>query len=232
VGKSLHELPDVYPELILQLPDSADMVKNPDVFLASLAVDVEKVRLEEEKEPGKPKFFLGSALGTELDENTKETTTSLVGTVDGEFEDFKFSTGVGGILETGTVFVSVGFSWSFPDREIEELNVKERENLLDISRWNLTGARKIFFQTTELLALEVEDLGYRKTNLEEELTLAALELEEGINRHQAGLITDQELEDLRWEVDKLNYTARVLQLDRLLTASRIDALTALETETQ
>jgi hypothetical protein len=232
VGQTLAGLPSGYPELNLQLPDSVAITKNPEVFLASLAVDVAKVRLEEEKEPPKPKFFLGSALGTELDKDTKETTTRLAGTVDGEFEDFKFSAGVGGILETKSLFVSVGFSWSFPDKKIEGLNVEERENLLDISRWYLTGARQIFLKSTELLALEVEELSYRKINLEEEVALAELQLEEGLERHRAGLITDQELGDLRWEVDKLSYTARILQLDRLMLASRIDALTAMETETQ
>jgi hypothetical protein len=232
VGKALPGLPEGYPELDLQLPDCAAIAKNPDVFLSSLAVDVEQARLEEEKEPAKPKFFLGSALGRELDEDTEETTTRLAGTLDGEFDDFKFRTGVGGILETQTLFVSVGFSWSFPDKKIEGLNIEERENLLDISRWNLTGARQIFLKTTELMALEAEELSYRKINLEEELALAELQLEEGLESHQAGLITDQELEDLGWEVDKLNYTARILQLDRLLLASRIDALTALETEAQ
>jgi hypothetical protein len=152
--------------------------------------------------------------------------------VDGEFEDFKFSTGIGGILETKSLFVSVGFSWSFPDKKIEGLNIKERENLLDISRWNLTGAQRIFHQTKEMLALEVEELSLRKTSLEEESILADLELEEGLESHQAGLITDEELEDLKWQVNKLNYSKRILQLDRLLAASRIDALTALETETQ
>jgi hypothetical protein len=232
VGKALQDLPEGYPELDLQLPDSAAIGKNPDVFLASLAVDVEQARLEEEKEPAKPKFFLGSALGRELDEYTEETTTRLVGTVDGEFDDFKFSTGVGGIYETRSLFVTVGFSWSFPDKKIKGLNIEERENLVDISRWNLTGARQIFLKTTELLALEAEELSFRKINLEEEMALAELQLEEGRGSHQAGLITDQELEDLSWEVDKLNYTARILQLDRLLLASRIDALTALETEAQ
>jgi hypothetical protein len=202
------------------------------VFLASLAVDMEQARLEEEKEPAKPKFYLGSALRRELDEDTEETTTRLAGTLDGEFDDFKFSTGVGGIYETRSLFVTVGFSWSFPDKKIEGLNIEARENLVDISRWNLTGTRQIFLKTTELLALEAEELSFRKINLEEETALAELQLEEGRGSHQAGLITDQELEDLRWEVDKLNYTTRILQLDRLLLASRIDALTALETEAQ
>jgi hypothetical protein len=228
VGESLQGLPEGYPELHLQIPDSVAIVKNPDVFLATLAVDVEQARLEEEKEPAKPKFYIGSALGRELDENTEETTTRLAGTVDGEFDDFRFSAGVGGILETQSLFVSLGFSWSFPDKKIEGLNVKERENLVDISRLNLTGARQIFLKTVELLALEATELSYRKTNLEEEMALAELQLEEGLGSHRAGLITDQELEDLRWEADKLNYSARILQLNRLLLASRIDALTALE----
>ena len=235
VGKTLPELPEGYPELDLRLPDSAAIATNPDVFLASLAVDVEQARLAEEKEPAKPKFYIGSALGRELDEDTEETTTRLAGTVDGEFDDFKFSAGVGGILETQSLFVSVGFSWSFPDKKIEGLNVKERENLVDISRWNLTGARQIFLKTAELLALEAEELSYRKVNLDEQATLAELLLAEGLESHRAGLITDQELEDLKWEVEKLGYAARILRLDRWLLASRIDALTALEaleTETQ
>jgi hypothetical protein len=232
VGASIEKIPNGFPELDLELPDSAAITRNPDVFLASLAVDVENARLEEETEPEKPKFFLGSALGTELDEDTEEKTTRLAGTVDGEFEDFTFSAGLGGILETGTVFLSVGFSWSFPDKKIEGLNVKERENLLDISRWNLTAARQLFLQTRELLTLEVEELVYRVTNLEDESALATLQLEEGLERHRAGLITDQELQELQWEVDKLNYTERILQLERLLVASRIDALTALEMESQ
>ena len=228
VGESLQGLPEGYPELNLQIPDPAAIMQNPDVLLASLAVDVEQARLEEEKEPAKPKFYIGSALGRELDEDTEETTTRLAGTVDGEFDDFKFSAGVGGILETQSLFVSLGFSWSFPDKKIEGLNVKERENLVDISRLNLTGARQIFLKTVELLALEAAELSYRKTNLEEQMALAELLLEEGLGSHRAGLITDQELEDLRWEADKLNYSARILQLNRLLLASRIDALTALE----
>jgi hypothetical protein len=232
VGKSLQELPIEYPDFILQVPDSAAMAKNPDVYLASLAVDVEKARLEEEKGPAKPKFYLGSVLGTELDKDTKETTTRLAGTVEGEFQDFKFTTGVGGILETGSVFVNVGFSWSFPDKEIESMNVKERENYLEISRLNLTAARQMYLQMTELLSLEVAELQDRAISLDEQSTFAALELEEGLKRHQAGLITDDELEDLRWDVDQLSYTARILQLDRLLAASRIDALTALELETE
>ena len=101
---------------------------------------------------------------------------------------------------------------------------------MDISRWNLAGAHQVFLKTAELLALEAEELSYRKINLEEEMALAELQLEEGMGRHRAGLITDQELEELRWEMDKLEYKARILQLDRLLVASRIDALTALETE--
>jgi outer membrane protein TolC len=231
VGKPLQELPSGYPDVTLQLPGSAAMARNPEVFLSSLSVDVERARLKEEKGPSKPKYFLGSALRSDLDRFTNEKSTSLAGTVEGELQDFKFSAGVGGIAETRSIFVTFGLSWSFPDKEIRGLNVKEKENLLDMSRSNLTGARQTFLQTAELLALEVAELGDRQTNLDEESTLAALELEEGLKRHQAGLITDQELDDLRWQVDKLDYDARTLQLDRLLAASRIDALTALETET-
>ncbi len=224
VGNPVGELPEELPEVTLELPASQSASKNPDVYLASLAVKVEEARLEEEQEPPKPKFFIGSALGTTLDEDTEETTTTLIGTVDGEFEDFTFTTGIGGILETRSLFVTVGFSWSFPDKKIEGMNLKEQENMVDIGRWNLSSAREFFFHTRELLAIEVAELGYRKQNLEQELSLAALVLDEGMQSRQLGLITEQELDDLRWELEKLSYTTHILQLDKLLVASRLDAL--------
>jgi hypothetical protein len=232
IGEPVAELPADLPDLALELPDSTAADRNPDVYLASLAVEVEKARLEEQRQPVKPSFFLGSAVGTTYDEYKEETTTRLAGTVEGEFEDFKFTAGVGGILQTRSVFVTFGFSWSFPDKEIENLNLKEQENFLEISRWNMSTALTAYNQNRELLAIEVSELGYRKNNLEEAMTLAVLELEEGRKSRQAGLITDQELDDLEWEVDKLKLEASLLQLDRLLAVSRVDALTALETQNQ
>ena len=218
------------PEAGLELPALQSAAQNPDVYLASLAVKVEEARLEEEKEPSKPKFFIGSALGTTLDEDTEETTTTLIGTVDGEFEDFAFTTGVGGILETRSLFVSVGFSWSFRDKKIEGINLRERENLVDIGRLNLAAVRESYFQARQLLALELADLEFRADSLEEQRTLAALEVEEGMQSRELGLITEQELDDLRWELEKLDYATRTLGLDKLIAASRIDALVALEPE--
>ncbi|MBN2554253.1 MAG: hypothetical protein JXB06_15855 [Spirochaetales bacterium] len=230
VGEPVGELPTELPMAGLELPALQSVAQNPDVYLASLAVKVEEARLEEEKEPSKPKFFIGSALGTTLDEDTEETSTTLAGTVDGEFEDFAFTTGVGGILETRSLFVSVGFSWSFRDKKIEGINLKERENLVDIGRLNLAAARELYFRTRELLALELADLEFRADSLEEQRTLAALELEEGMRSRELGLVTEQELDDLRWELEKLDYVTRALQLDKLIAASRIDALAALEPE--
>jgi hypothetical protein len=152
--------------------------------------------------------------------------------VDGEFEDFTFTTGVGGILETRSLFVTVGFSWSFPDKKIEGMNVQEQENLLDISRLNLAGAREIFLRSGELLQLEAEELLYRGKYLDEQRVIAELEYEEGLQSSTLGLITEQELEALRWQLEKLDYTARILMLDQLLIASRLDALVALENETE
>lgn len=232
VGEPVGELPVELPEAALEVPIPQSAAKNPDVYLASLAVKVEEAKLEEEREPSKPKFFIGSALGTTLDEDTDETTMTLIGTLDGEFEDFAFTTGIGGILETRSLFVTVGFSWSFPDKKIEGMNVQERENLLDIGRWNLSSVREVFLQTRELLAFEVTDLDYRADNLEEELALAELELEEGMQSRELGLITKQELDDLRWAVEKLKHSVYILRLDNLLTASRVDALVALEMETE
>jgi hypothetical protein len=232
VGEPVEKLPDSLPEAPLRIPDPASAPKNPDVYLASLAVEVERAKLEDQREPDKPRYFVGSALQTTYDEDKKETTTRLIGTVDGEFEDFRFTSGVGGILETRSIFVTVGFSWSFPDKKIKSMNLKEQENTVDIARWNLSSAREVFLQTRELLALEVENLGYRTKDLDEEKELATLELEEGAQSRQLGLITEQELDDLRWRLEKLNYTAQILQLDKLLAASRLDALVALETKTE
>jgi len=230
VGSEVEQLPETLPEVQLKIPHQAASKSNPDVYLASLAVETEQAKLEEERKPAEPKFFIGSALGTSLDEDTKETTTQLAGTVEGEFEDLTFTAGVGGILETQSVFVTFGFNWSFPDKQIESMNLEERENDADISRWNFVSVQQIFVQNRELLELEVADLEYRSMDLDQEKQLAELELDEGLKSRRAGLITEQELDELRWQIDKLNYKTRLLKIDRLLVASRLDALTALESE--
>jgi hypothetical protein len=232
VGKPVEKLPGALPEAPLQIPDPASAPKNPDVYLASLALEVEKARLEEQRQPEEPRFFIGSALGSTYDEDDDETTTRLMGTVEGEFEDFKFTTGVGGILETRSVFVTFGLSWSFPDKKIESINLEEQENMVDIARWNLSSARENYFQTRDLLALEVDDLDYRTRDLDEQRNLAELELEAGRRSRQLGLIAEQELDDLHWALEKLDYTKQTLQLEKLLAASRLDALAPLETETE
>ena len=53
-----------------------------------------------------------------------------------------------------------------------------------------------------------------------------------MKRYRAGLITDEELDELRWQSEQLNYTRQILQLDQLLLASRLDALVALAAETE
>jgi len=110
------------------------------------------------------------------------------------------------------------------------MNLEERENNADISRWNFVSVRQTFVQNRELLELEVADLEYRSMDLDQEKQLAELELDEGLKSRRAGLITEQELDELRWQIDKLNYKTRLLKIDRLLVASRLDALTALESE--
>jgi hypothetical protein len=149
--------------------------------------------------------------------------------LEGVYDDFSFTAGAGGIVETGSLFVSAGFSWSFKDRKIEELNRKERENSLAASRWNLEAARAAYSAAREALALEIEQLELRRSGLEEDRALLDLRLAETSRWVQQGFSTSRELEALRWEREKLDYAAKSLQLDRLRVSSRLEQLVTLET---
>jgi hypothetical protein len=137
---------------------------------------------------------------------------------------------VGAVVETGTVFVSAGLSWTLRDRKIEGLNLQERENTVEISRWNLTAAREAYEQAVSLLSLEVEEIELRRLSLEDDRALAESRLTEATSWLEQGLITRGELDDIRWEREKLDYADRTLQLDALLLQNRLDALSVQDGE--
>jgi hypothetical protein len=229
VGQSVDSLPEALPAAVLELPGEELVARNPEVYLAELSVQVEDLRLEEVRQPAKPRFFLGGAVDSRYSEAKDQIYRTVGGTLEGEYDDFSFTTGVGGIVETGSLFVSAGFSWSFKDRKIEELNRKERENSLAASRWNLEAARAAYAAAREALALQIEQLELRASGLEEDRVLLDLRLAETSRWVEQGFSTSRELEALRWERDKLGYATKSLQLDRLQVRSRLEQLVALET---
>lgn len=228
VGESVDALPAEVPAPSLSLPgeDSAD--RNPQVYLASLSADVEALRLEEDREPAKPKFYLGAAVDSRYSEAKDRTYTTVGGTLEGVYEDFTATAGIGGIPETGTLFVSAGLSWSFPDRKLKELDRKERENSLATSRWILAEARAAYASAREALALELGELELRLKGLAEERALFELRLSESSRWLEQGFSTSREVADVRWQGEKLDYAAKALQLDSLVLENRLAALIALE----
>jgi hypothetical protein len=228
VGRPVDSLPAELPEPVLALPDGDQADRNPDVYLAALFSEVERLRLQEKVQPAKPKFFLGGAVNSLYSEARDKFYYTVGGNLEAEYEDFTASAGVGGEVSTATPFISVGFSYSFQDRKIKALDRKERENSLEVSRWNLSAARDAYFAAREVLALEIEELELRRKSLEEDRTLSDLRLSEATRWLEQGFSTAKEVQALRWEREKLDYTARVLQLDALLVRSRLEALVALE----
>ena len=228
VGQPVDSLPVELPEPVLALPDGDQADRNPDVYLAALYSEVERLRLQEKVQPAKPKFFLGGAVNSLYSEVRDKFYYTVGGNLEAEYEDITASAGVGGILQTATPFLSVGFSYTFQDHKLEALDRKERENSLAVSRWNLEAAREAYFVAREVLALEIEELELRRKSLEEDRTLTDLRLSETARWLEQGFSTAKEVQALRWEREKLDYTARVLQLDALLVRSRLEALVALE----
>lgn len=226
VGQTLDALPAALPEAALTLPDADEAERNPAVYLAKLAVELEQARLEEERDPAKPKWYLGGALRNYRNELIDDRETTLGAAVEGVFEDISVSAGVGGIVETGTVFLSAGLSWNLRDRKIEALDLKTRENTVEVSRWNLSAAREAYLEARELLGLEVEEMEARGISLREDRALADLKLAEATRWLEQGLVAPGELDRLRRERETLDLTERVLQLEALQLASRLAALTA------
>jgi hypothetical protein len=228
VGQPVDSLPADLPEPVLALPDSDQAERNPDVYLATLFSDVEGLRLQEKVQPAKPKFFLGGAVNSIYSEVRDKFYYTMGGNLEAEYEDFTASAGLGGVLQTATPFLSLGFSYSFQDRKIEALDRKERENSVAVSRWNLAAARDSYLAAREVLALEIEELDLRRKSLEEDRTLSDLRLSEATRWLEEGFSTAKEVEALRWERDKLDYAARVLQLDSLIVGNRLQALVSLD----
>ena len=86
-----------------------------------------------------------------------------------------------------------------------------------------------FFEgsTIELEAgTEVEVLELRRRALEDDRALAELRLTEATKWLEQGLTTQAELDETQWELDSLDHTGRILQLDALLLKNRLDALMA------
>ena len=228
VGRPVGSLPDALPEPALSLPESGQADRNPEVYLAELYSQVEVLRLEEKTQPAKPKFFLGGAVNSIYSEVRDRFYYTVGGNVEAEYQDFTASAGLGSVLQTATPFLSVGFSWSLQDRKIKALDRQERENSLEASRWNLSAAREAYYAAREMLALQIEELDLRRKSLEEDRALADLRLSEAARWLEQGFATAKEVDALRWERQKLDYAARVLQLDALLVRSRLEALVALE----
>jgi hypothetical protein len=228
VGQPVDSLPVDLPEPILALPDSDQADRNADVYLAALFSEVERLRLEEKVQPAKPKFFLGGAVNSIYSEARDKFYYTMGGNLEAQFEDFTATAGLGGEVSTVTPFISVGFSYSFQDRKIKALERKERENSLEMSRWSLAAARDAYFAAREVLALEIEELDLRRKSLEEDRTLSDLRLSEASRWLEQGFSTAKEVEALKWEREKLDYAARVLQLDALLVRSRLESLVSLD----
>jgi hypothetical protein len=232
VGQEVDGLPQQLPEPVLQLPDQVAAGRNPDVYLASLAVELEAARLEEQRRPAKPKLHLGGAVSSPYDQDADRRRLNVGGTFEGTFDDFTVATGIGVEVSTGTLFASAGLSWSFKDRKIESLNDREQENNLALSRWNLAAAQEAYRAAREQLSLQIQELGYRRASLQEDRALADLRLSEAARWFEQGLLSAEGLAEPRQELEKLGYAARALQLDALLARSRLEALVAQDGESQ
>ena len=68
VGKPVDSLPAELPAPVLVLPGDEGAERNPEVYLASLSEQVESLRLEEVRQPAKPRFFLGGAVDSRYSE--------------------------------------------------------------------------------------------------------------------------------------------------------------------
>ncbi len=221
-GTEIKELPLIEQTAFL-FPDINQPAKNPDIYLAALIKNIEEQKLNDILSPFTPEFSIGSSYKVEAD-NNQLSGHNLEGTIKGIFENFSLSTSIGGVIDKKETYLSLGFSWSLPDKRAENIDIKEYKNNLLIADVNLTSAETDFVYAVDTLNIQFKELENRTRNLQDSIILSGIELEEAVGLYSKGLISKRELEHAQWNNEKNNYEEIILRIDFLTAQRDLDML--------
>jgi hypothetical protein len=224
VGVELETLSQLPANVPLELPVLSDPDRSPAVYLALIDKRIEELKLREVELPDPGEFSVGGSYTMELTDFSQAADHELSATLTGEYENLSFSTTLGGALDSKDLFLTFGLSWSLPDGRAEQITRQEYQNNLFIADLRLEEAELAYWESLADLEERIEEIEDRGQGLLEQKYLAELTLAEVQARYDEGLVSDRELEEARWNSDRLIFDEQMLSIDRLLVQKTLDEL--------
>jgi len=229
LGSAFKSLPERLPEVKLALPSLDNMALNPDMYLAYLRILKDRATLNEQATPDVPVLSAGVSVssgngGTADVLSTGKADTDISGTFKGVFENLSFSAAVGGMVNSKSVYLKTGISWSIPDNRIKNIDEDISRNVIASDELQVKLLRDSFLSKRENIRLELEEFKNRDEDLRADTEIAKLKLKEAKIQYNSGIISEEELKSLQWQLDSLTYDRKALLLDKLLAGQEIAGL--------
>lgn len=229
VGSKFASIPESLPDVKLKLPSLDDIKNNPDMYLAYLRILKDKAKLNEQVTPDVPQLSAGVSVVRKGTDSTGisgsvKADTDISGTFKGVFEDFSVSAAVGGMVNSRTVYLRTGISWSLPDNRIKNIDEDISRNTIASDELQVKLLKDSFFSNLESIRLKLEDFKNRREGLKEDTEIAQLRLKEAETQVENGIISKEEFKDVQWQLDSLEYEKKAFLLDKLITGQDIGSL--------
>lgn len=225
IGSKFVSVPEILPYVTLKVPSVDNSEENPDISLANLRMEKDIETLKEQSVSDVPQLSTGLSMART---NSDIPDTDISGTFKSIFENFSFSVSVGGTIDSKSVYVKTGVSWSLPDSRIKNINKTISKNTIESDRLQVKLLEQSFRSRISAMKLELEDLENRGSNLTEEQEIAERNLKDVKNQFENGLISVEGVKKVQWQLDSLEYDKKALLLDKLITGQDIEELVLLQ----
>ncbi|NOY09776.1 MAG: hypothetical protein GXP33_13145 [Spirochaetes bacterium] len=229
VGSSFTSLPGEIPEVDLNLPSMKSVSLNPDVYLSGLRLLSDSAELKERITPDVPGLSAGASIkrtgGSKSGlPGTGTAETDIAGTFEGIFDNISVSAAIGSNLNSKTLYLTAGITWSLPDNRAKEIEETVINNNIKSDRLELNIVKENYSSAIEKLKAEIKDLENRTISLKEDMEIAELQLKEAETQYGDGMISSEDLKNTRWQADSLSYDKKLLLLDRMIASEEINGL--------
>ena len=233
IGFSFNSLPGEIPEVVLNLPSADSANLNPDVYLSGLHLLSDRAKLKERITPDVPGLSAGASIKRTSSSKaglsgTGTAETDIAGTFEGIFDNFSVSAAIGSSLDSKTLYLTTGITWSLPDNRAKRIEETVITNNIRSDRLELNILKENYSSAIKKLKMEIKDLENRMISLKEDMEIAELQLKEAETQYEGGMISLEDLKNAGWQADRLSYDKKLLLLDRMITSEEIKGLVLTE----
>ncbi len=227
-GEPVESVPASFEAALPPMPGEEDHDLNSAVYLAEIVLETRRTELERLTAPHIPEYSTGASYDIARASSEGGHLHTVGASFRAAFEHFTVSAGLSGSYPDGALSGMVSLSWRRPDERSETITIDIRRNDVESARLSLDSAMDSYRSTIENLAERKTEIEVRRSHLEEDLELAELVLEERRNRFEAGIIGRKEVEDAEWEIERIDYRTRILELDEMLLVVDMESATSVD----